>query len=219
MNISSIYRSRFPQETKSGRASLWRELCRVWFGQYVSERDTVMDIGAGYCEFINAIRCKAKIAVDINLDVRKHAHSDVTVLQTDVLHIPKGYKNSVDVIFMSNFLEHLPKRDDVVTVLAFVKSLLKHDGTLLILQPNIDLVKERYWDFIDHYTALNEKSLTEALALSGYRVEIFVKRFLPYSTVATSFSTHPWFIRAYFLLPQWLRPFAGQSFVVARKTP
>lgn len=217
MNVSSIYKFRFPQETASGRSLLWQNLCRVWFQKFVSEKDTVMDIGAGYCEFINTIHCKVKIAVDINPDVKKYAEDNVTVLQTDVLHIPKEYKHSVDVIFMSNFLEHLPKRDDVVTVLTSVTSLLKHDGALLILQPNIDLVKERYWDFIDHYTALNEKSLTEALTISGYRVEKFVKRFLPYSTVATSLSTHPWFIRVYFLLPQLLRPFAGQSFCLARK--
>lgn len=217
MNVSPIYKFRFPQEVTSARADLWQELNHIWFQKYVRIHDTVMDIGAGYCEFINAIHCKTKIAVDINPDVKKYAHTNVTILQTDVLHIPDEYKNAVDVIFMSNFLEHLPKRDDVVTVLSYAKRLLKKDGVLLILQPNIDLVKEHYWDFIDHFTPLNEKSLTEALTISGYRVEKFVKRFLPYSTVATTLSTNPWFIRAYFLLPQLLRPFAGQSFVVARR--
>ncbi len=217
MNVSILYKSRFPEELTSARADLWKELCSIWFQKYVSENDTVMDIGAGYCEFINAIRCKAKIAVDSNPDVKKYAQENVTVLQTDVLHIPNGYKNSIDVIFMSNFLEHLPKRDDVVTVLTYVKHFLKKDGVLLILQPNIDLVKEHYWDFIDHYTALNEKSLTEALLLSGFIIERFIKRFLPYSTVASTLSMHPWLIRAYLLTPPVLRPFAGQSFCVARK--
>ena len=49
--------------------------------------------------------------------------------------------------------------------------------------PNIKCVPGAYWDFFDHYVALTELSLQEALELAGFRSERIVDRFLPYTMV------------------------------------
>jgi hypothetical protein len=71
-----------------------------------------------------------------------------------------------------------------------------------------------YWDFLDHYLPLSHVSLSEALALSGFRVTECRPRFLPYST-KSKLPQSPVLLRLYLRLPplQWL--FGRQMFVVA----
>lgn len=214
MPIATCYQMRFTDSAHS-RRKLWGELCK-YFQRYVPAGATVMDIGAGYCEFINAIRARKKYAVDINPDTLKFAASGVTVLSTSALTIPKRLNGTIDRIFLSNFLEHLKSKEEVLTVLVRAHQLLAPAGKLLILQPNIDLVRERYWDFFDHTVALNTGSLKEGLAIAGFAIEEFVERFLPYTT-KSFLPAHPTLVRFYLMLPEFLRPLAGQSFVVARK--
>ena len=85
-----------------------------------------------------------------------------------------------------------------------------------MLQPNIRLTKAAYWDFIDHSLPLTERSLTEALTLTGFEVETMTVRFLPYTT-ESRFPISPTLIRLYLRLPpaQWL--LGKQTFVVARR--
>ena len=215
MPIATCYQLRFSNRETQTRRTLWGELCR-YFQRYIPAGATVMDIGAGYCEFINAIRARKKYAVDINPDTPKFAASGVTVLSTSALTIPKRFNGTIDRIFLSNFLEHLKSKEEVLAVLTRAHQLLTTAGKLLILQPNIDLVRERYWDFFDHTVALNTKSLTEGLAITGFAVEEFTERFLPYTT-KSFLPTSPILVRFYLMLPERLRPFAGQSFIVARK--
>ena len=77
--------------------------------------DVVVDVGAGYCEFINNIRAGRKIAVDLNPRVREFAQPDVAGHQRE-LHRARldADDASADVVFMSNFLEHLPEQADGV---------------------------------------------------------------------------------------------------------
>ena len=55
-------------------------------------------------------------------------------------------------------------------------------GRVIVLQPNIRLVGNAYWDFIDHHVALTEKSLEEAAELAGLRTVEIIPRFMPYTT-------------------------------------
>src|SRR5919197_856743 len=78
--------------------------------------------------------------------------------------VPNDY---FDLAFFSNYLEHLPSTEAVLEQLKVANALLKPGGRVLILQPNIRLVGGSYWDFIDHQTALTEKSLDEAAHMAG----------------------------------------------------
>lgn len=215
MKPKHVYRNRFPENSFQSRKQIWRDLCTAAFEKYIFPGDTVMDIGAGYCEFINAVHCAKKIAVDINQDTKTYAARGVQVLLTRADRIPKSYNHTIDKVFLSNVLEHLEKKEEVLAVLVRIKKLLAPGGKLIIMQPNIDLVREKYWNFFDHIIILNTESIREILALTGYHVDTFIVRFLPYTTVNNRLPVNLFLIRLYLFLPEFLRPFAGQSLIIA----
>ena len=49
--------------------------------------------------------------------------------------------------------------------------------------PNIRYLPGSYWDFFDHHVILTERSLDEALSVTGFTVESAIARFLPYTMV------------------------------------
>jgi hypothetical protein len=101
----------------------------------------------------------------------------------------------------------------VVEQFRVVHKLLKPDGKAIVLQPNIALVGDRYWDFIDHSVALTERSLVEAASLGGFRAETVIKRFLPYTT-KSRFPRGPRIVRAYLALPLAWRILGKQTLYV-----
>jgi hypothetical protein len=87
---------------------------------------------------------------------------------------------------------------------------------VLILQPNIRLVGGSYWDFLDHKTALTEKSLTEAAETAGLATVEVVTRFLPYTT-KSRWPQHPLLVRAYLAFrPAW-RILGRQTLYLGRR--
>ncbi len=111
---------------------------------------------------------------------------------------------SFDVVFTSNYLEHLASPEAVIEQLAVVRDLLRPGGRAIVLQPNIALVGGAYWDFIDHRVALTDRSLVEAAQLAGLKTRRVIRRFLPYSTKGR-LPAHPALVRGYLALPlAWL---------------
>src|SRR3990167_5718405 len=110
--VAQLYRLRFKRELES-RNEIWKVLCSDFFQKYVGQSDTVCDLGAGYCEFINNIKAKNKIAVDINPDTKKFAGKNVRVIITSSTKLPNKLTNNIDVVFASNFFEHLPTKEDI----------------------------------------------------------------------------------------------------------
>ena len=214
--LQQIYRHRFPKEQWQSRNEIWSTLCKHFLQKYIKPSDVVMDMGAGYCEFLRHIKCYRKIAVDKNPDTKKFATSDIEVLREDVKEIPPKFFGKIDVIFMCNFLEHLNSKEELLQVLELSYQLLKKDGVLLVLQPNINLTKERYWSFFDHKLPLNEDSVKEVLQLAKFTLKQQIKRFLPYTT-KSSLPQLPFLVWLYLKMPTFLRPFAGQSFFLANK--
>lgn len=217
INFSNCYKNRFSQKERIKKNIMWRVLCIFYFQKYISKKDTVIDLGAGYCEFINNIACARKIALDINPDTKRVANKNVEVINKNIFELPKKFDNSIDVVFLSNFLEHLNTKDEILEVLTKVYKLLKSNGKIILLQPNIDLVKEAYWDFIDHKVALNTKSMREVLEITGFKINVFIRKFLPYTTKNINIPMMPTLLKIYLLLPEIIKPFAGQTFVVAVK--
>ena len=212
VDVQSIYERRFA-DTLAFRRQMWEVLCREFFQQHVPTGATVVEIGAGYCEFINHIRAGRKFAVDLNPDTRTHAGADVTVITSSTSRIEPLADGIADVVFASNFLEHLT-REDILATLREVRRLLKPDGRFLVLQPNIRYCKEDYWQFFDHITPLCERSLTEALETTGFRVPYVLGRFLPFTThgrLPNSIMLLKLYLK---LRPAW-RIFGQQSFVIA----
>jgi SAM-dependent methyltransferase len=216
VELDKLYNQRFPETALAQKHAIWEVLCSDFFSRYVKPTDTVVDIGAGYCEFINNIRAGSKIAVDLNPDVRRFAASDVRVINESCTAIRELASNSVDVVFMSNFLEHLPNKELVLETFRESQRILRPGGRVMILQPNIRYLPGEYWDYFDHHTPLTERSLTEGLLLAGLEPTTVIARFLPYTT-KSRLPQAPWLVRLYLKLsPAW-RLFGKQAFVVATK--
>ncbi|MCC6531347.1 MAG: class I SAM-dependent methyltransferase [Burkholderiales bacterium] len=216
MELQNLYRHRFDPASLPAKARLWKTLCDAFFSRYVRATDTVVDIGAGYCEFINHIPGSRKIAIDLNPDVRKFAAPGIEIINEPCTHLSSLPGGSANVVFMSNFLEHLPSKDLVVATLAEAKRILLPGGRLMILQPNIRFVGHEYWDFIDHHTPLTDRSLAEALENLDMKIEVLIPRFLPYTT-KSALPQASLLVRLYLLLPLAWRVLGKQAFVVAVK--
>jgi hypothetical protein len=205
-DLSALYQTRFSPEEQRRKSELWRVLCESFFQRYVKPDDVVLDLGAGYCEFINQIRCGTKIAVDLNPDVPRYAAPGVRVLSTRSSSLAALDDGSVDVVFASNFFEHLPTKDEFLATLVEVKRVLRPaTGRLLILQPNVRLLGGAYWDFVDHHLPLTERTLVEALGMAGLVPVEQRTRFLPYTT-KSRFPQTAALVRLYLALRplQWL---------------
>lgn len=217
MDIEKIYNTRFSPAERVEKNKLWKVLCKAFFMRFIKPDATVVDIGAGYCEFINNISCQRKIAVDINPSIEQFAQTGVEIIAEPCWDLRSLADNSVDIVFMSNFLEHLLNKQQVYDTLKESRRILKPSGKLLLLQPNIRFLANNYWDFFDHHTALSDRSLREVLELLDFDITHCYPRFLPYST-KSALPQHEIFVRLYLKLPFVWPLFGRQAFIVAEKT-
>ena len=214
--LKELYRSHFEPEEIEKKNRLWRTLCSDFFQKFIPDGSAVLDIGAGYCEFINNIKAQRKYAVDLNEDTRSFANPNVELFSCSATHIDGLADNSIDVVFVSNFLEHLKTKQEVLEVLLEVHRVCRVGGRVLILQPNIKYVNQQYWDFFDHHIPLSDKSLAEALKMTGFEIDKIYPRFLPYTTKST-LPQYDFLVKLYLGLPFVWRLLGKQTFVVGRK--
>ena len=215
-NLDLLYQGRFSKKEVESKARVWEVLCRYFFQDYVSPNDTVLDLGAGYCDFINNIQCQEKLAVDLNNDTPLLAHPGVRVEQAKSTKLSFLADESIDVVFTSNFLEHLRTKEEALQTFNEVHRVLKKGGLFLILQPNIRHVGFEYWDFFDHHIALTDKSLIEGLLIKEFKIKRVISKFLPFTT-KSKIPQHPFLVWLYLKIPLVWRVMGKQSFLVAEK--
>lgn len=213
--ITKLYRLRFKKELSS-RNAIWAVLCHDFFQKYIKTTDTVCDLGAGYCEFINNIKAKYKYAVDLNPETKKYAAKEVKTVIKSSTNLPEKMTGKVDLVFASNFFEHLPTKEILAKTLIQIRTILRTKGLIIILMPNIRYVGSSYWDFLDHQLPLSEKSMIEALELNGFEILELRRKFLPYST-KSSLPKAPFLVHWYLLLRPLHQIFGKQSLIVAKK--
>jgi SAM-dependent methyltransferase len=213
--LERIYSTRFAGKS-AYRTQVWKVLA-PYFAQWLPANATVLDLGAGYCEFINNVSAAAKYAMDLNPALREQAAPGVTLLQQDCSEPWPLPDSKLDAVFTSNFLEHLPNKSAVTAVLRHAHRCLKPGGRFIAMGPNIKYLPGAYWDFFDHYVELSDLSLAEALSNSAFEIEKRIPRFLPYTM--SQGRQHPiWMLRAYLALPAvW--PLFGKQFLVIGQKP
>jgi ubiquinone/menaquinone biosynthesis C-methylase UbiE len=194
------------------RAAVWKTIC-AWLQRDVPPSAIVLDLGAGYCDFANHIRAARKIAVDVVDSVRYAAAGDVEVRVGSCTRLAFAADESVDVVFASNLLEHLPVTDIELT-LAEVRRVLKPGGKLLIIQPNFRYCYREYFDDYTHVTIFTDRSLCDVLSMAGLKPMKVIRRFLPFSMASRLPVVVP-LVWLYLRSP--IKPFAGQMYVVAQK--
>ena len=215
-DLEQIYRLRFSGAAEY-RRRVWKELTSRLFSKWVPPESTVLDLGCGYCEFINHISARKKFGMDLNPDAARNAAADVTIVQQDCSQPWSLMPGSIDVVFTSNFFEHLPSKTHLERTLSHAWLALRTGGRLIAMGPNIRYVPGNYWDFYDHHLALTERSLAEVMKKCGFTMETVHGRFLPYTM--SGGRTYPiWMLRLYLLFPASWPLFGKQFLIIARKT-
>lgn len=217
-NLEALYRERFDEHGHAQKNKVWKIICEDFLQKFIEPADTVLDMGAGTCEFINNIECKTKYAVDVNPDTARFMDKGVVLIRPRDYNLSELEESTINVVFASNFFEHLPNRQTVLDVLSSIQRVLVSGGKLIIVQPNVKYLTMHYWDFFDHQIALSHESMREALLTMGFTIEIIRPRFLPY-TFKSRFPKGRFFVRTYLKFSIIQQIFGKQMLIVARKQP
>jgi SAM-dependent methyltransferase len=215
-NLAALYRFRFRESERAQKMLIWKTLCAHYFQRLIGDDQTVLDLACGYGEFINNINGKKKYAVDLNPDAPKYLGPDVEFHFSRADKIEGIADDGIDVVFTSNFLEHLKTKEECDAVLGEVRRILKPAGRFVIMGPNIRYLAAEYWDFYDHYLPLSHLSLEEGLVQAGYEVVTVIPRFLPYTT-RSALPQHPMLVALYLKVPFVWRILGKQFLLVGRK--
>ena len=158
MKLDSLDTTRFPEADRGAKDAIWQVLCPHFFQRYVRLDDVVLDVGAGFGEFLRHIRCGTRIAVDLErLSGRSLPPCTLEIFAPSHQLSAHVAANSVDVVFCSNVFEHLPDTATFLATLSEILTVLRPGGRLLALQPNIRFVGGAYWDFVGSSSAADAR--------------------------------------------------------------
>ncbi len=214
---SLMYKHIFPEEELAAKEELWKILIEEVLQGYIKKDDTVLDIGGGQCLFINNIKCRKKYANDLNPDLKKYANSDVVTIQERADNLSTIPDESIDVVFASNFFEHMKDKDELERVVVEIKRVLSVNGLLLVIQPNIRYAYKEYWDVIDHYTPISDSSLSDLLMINNFNIIKCHPRFMPWSP-KHKLSKFTFLLKIYLRIPFLWKIFGKQLFLAAQKS-
>jgi hypothetical protein len=212
-NTASYFGTRFRPDTH--REVLWQHLAR-YLERFLPADGHVVEIGAGYASWINHVRARSRVAIDLNTDLPHNVGPGVKAIVGDVrVELEALAPGSVDAVLASNFFEHF-EWPDLDMMLARVRRCLRVGGRLVLVQPNFRLAPRRYFDDYTHRTIFTDVSLRDWLEANGLVVVHCQPRFMPL-TVKSRLGRFTWLVPWYLRLP--FRPLAGQMLMVAERPP
>ncbi len=221
-DLKKLYDDIFSESDISKRNKVFACVCRDFFPRLLPEHtaeDLLVDIAAGHCDFVNNIPWKGiKFACDLNEYSKRSASEDVTVIIDDVMRLRNYFeKESVSLFFTSNFIEHIT-RETIRELFAQCHELLKPDGELWVMMPNIRFIGGEYWDYIDHITPLTDRSVRVIGEMLDFKTVLCVPKFLPYSMLYSRLPSWPFLVRLYLkLIPVSSFFFGKQCFIIFKK--
>lgn len=196
------------------RAIVWGVL-NEYLSRWIPAGGRVLEIGAGYCDWINGVRAASRVAVDVWPELPRWSAPGVEARVLDAATaLPSLGRGAFDAVLASNVLEHF-EPDAAARMVEDVASLLAGGGRFVIIQPNFRYAYRRYFDDYTHRSIFTDVSLPALLRSRGFQIERCMPRFLPYSIKGARAPIRPWLIRAYLRSP--FKPLAGQMLIVARK--
>jgi SAM-dependent methyltransferase len=206
----SYHESRFAPDPK--RAVLWNALWRYHFSRHIQPDFCVLDLGCGYGDFINSVKAKRRIALDVWPGFPAHLGAGVESIVAPVNDLSRVEDDSVDFAFASNLFEHVPQNVFAET-LAQLRARLRRGGTLNILQPNYRYAYREYFDDYTHISVYSHISLADFLTANGFEVLDVKPRFLPL-TIKSRLPVFPFLIAGYLASP--VKPMGKQMLLRAR---
>ena len=196
------------------RATVWRVLID-YLSIYVPPHAHALELGAGFCYWINGVTAARKVAIDIWPDLQRHAAPGVQALQHDLAFgLPSFGNDQFDVVMASNILEHF-EPDIVSRLVGEIFGCLRPNGYFIVIQPNFRFAYRRYFDDYTHRSIFTDEALSNLLRAHGFHIERQQPRFMPYSLRGSRFPIRAWMIRAYLRSP--FKPLAGQMLIVGQK--
>lgn len=196
------------------RTVVWSAVA-AHLARWLPEHGEVLEIGAGYCDWINQVSARRRVAIDRWPGLAQHTAPGVEPL---VLDLSTGLatlpERSFDGVLASNVLEHFDP-DTAARVVGDLTRLLRPGGRLIAIQPNFRYAWRHYFDDYTHRTVFTDVSLPAMLRAQGLRIDYVDPRFLPYSMSGSRLPLRRWLVRAYLASP--VRPWAGQMLVIASK--
>jgi SAM-dependent methyltransferase len=205
------YRGAYPFLTL--RRGVWREIVRA-LARDAPGVETVIELGAGYCDFINQFPAPHKIAFDLNPEMRPFCAPDVELRIEDAVALEGIQEASVDLVFASNFLEHLVE-SDIHRILDNIHRVLRPGGRLMLIQPNYRLCEAHYFDDPTHLSVFSDENIGSYLARSGLKLLKLVPGYLPFS-MQSRLPKWPILTRLYLLSP--IKPLAAQMYALAERS-
>lgn len=214
MNLynKNYFAARLPEDAR--RNMVWEELTRLFNRWLPPVPECVIEIGAGYCVWINVAPGKKRYAVDVADTVVAHAGEGVTPIIGSATSLTFASDASADVVLASNILEHLTP-DEVERALQEIFRVLRPGGKICIMQPNFRLAWKEYFDDYTHRTIFTDAGLCSQLESHGFRIVKKWRKLVPFSFKSTSLPVPRFLVRAYLNSP-W-KPRAKQMAVIAKK--
>lgn len=213
--VTQIYEKRF-SGLENYRNRVWKILIEEFFSKWIRSTDHILDLGCGYGEFINNTKCEVRHAMDLNPKTKSLLDKEIIFHQQDCSQSWEIGHNSLDLVFTSNFFEHLPNKECLDRTMCEIKKALKPGGRLIAMGPNISVLKGQYWDFWDHHVALSDQSLCELLDIHDFTIEKSYSKFLPYNMVRVK--ERPLFlVSLYIRFPFLWKIFGKQFLIIAKK--
>jgi hypothetical protein len=194
------------------RKKIWKEIVNYIYKD-IGEVYTLIEMGAGFCDFINQFPAKNKICYEFNSKMKLYANNNITFIEKDVIFIDEQGNSTADLVFASNFLEHIDRKT-LTILMPKIYNVLKQGGKLVLIQPNYNLCKKKYFDDITHKTIFDDKSIRYFLKYYGFIVNKVIPGFLPFQ-MKLKLPKFPILVRMYLTLP--IKPGAAQMYVVAEK--
>jgi len=215
MNFQRIYEYRFKDVDMSKKNLVWREVAD-FVSAMTNQPQTVLDPAGGMCEFINNIQAKEKWTIDLNEEfVSKYADKSIKIIVGENLSVdlPENY---FDLIFVSNFLEHLHSQDKVAEFLSKMFEAVKPGGFVVVMGPNFKYAWKEYFDFADHTVTLSELGAAEHIVGAGFDIVKIFPKFLPLS-FRGRLPVNKLLVKTYLKIPFFWSFFGKQFLIVGRK--
>lgn len=209
----AYFKTRFKFDPR--RDLVWKEVVRWIQNHYVPRNSRILDVGAGYCNFINNVVGSRRCAVDVFTQFPEFAAEGVQTHVSSCTGMDFFADDSFDVLFASNLAEHLT-RPDLILFLGEARRVLRFGGTLILMQPNFKYCSTTYFDDYTHVQIFTDASLFDFLEAYGFKVTANHPKFMPVnmkSTLRLNLPALPLIVRTYLAMP--FKPFAGQLLMVA----
>lgn len=215
MNHQRIYEYRFKDVDLNKKNVVWKEIAKYIYDR-TNQPKTVLDPAGGMCEFINNLDAPVRWTIDLNEEfVGKYADQAVkkVIGNNLTVDLPSDY---FDLVFVSNFLEHLHSQEEVAAFLLKMFTTVKKGGFIVVMGPNFKYAYKEYFDFADHTVCLSEMGVAEHLVGAGFEIVKIHPRFVPMS-FRGNLPVNRFLVQTYLRLPVAWRFFGKQFLVFAQK--